>query len=302
MKSNMDNYKTLQSKELHDIFADWSFSKEMQNISRNEMWKNKTGLWMFLSAACDDAASKCYQYINKFAQNLADIDTCNIHALKSIAESVDLGYLCNHIHEDYPNDILDLINILSIPKHYFIDSESFIVRDSSDLIFGEISQRAAGIIPETVTLNLLKDIKSNIIHIKNIFNMNLIFCSRTLKRSLHTDLKDLKLDEENDILNITVNEIISNIDSIKNEELADYQNQSLYADEESGKINYFYLLINVIKQNVYNREFNFFINTGYIDKDSNIPVDLRWLFGAIVNTISSNNKYYIKDFIRLLVN
>lgn len=290
----MSDYKTLNSKELYGIFKDWSFSKEMQNISRNDMWKQKYGLWTFLSAACDEAASKCYEYINKVSQNLIDVDTCNIHSLKSIAESVDLGYLCNHIKEDFPLDVMDLMNLLSIPKHYLIDNESIITRNSSDLIFGEIAQRAATLNADTISLNLLKDIKSNVIHIKNILNMNLIFCGKTLKRSLKTNLVDLDLKSDNEILDLTVNELFENIEKTDVEDLNKYQQQTLMVGDD---INYFYLLINVIKQNIYNEQYQFFINTSYLDKDSNAEINMRWLFGAIINTISSNNENYIKDFI-----
>lgn len=293
----MSDYKIIKNKELNSIFNNWSFSKEMQNISRNDMWKQKYGLWAFLSAACDEAALKCYDYINKFASNLIDIDTCNIHSLKSIAESVDLGYLCKNIKEDYPFEILELINLLSIPSQYFIDSNLILSKSSTDLLSGEIVQRTAKIMPDEVSLNLLIDIKMNINQIKNVLKLNLIYPSRKIKRLLKSDLTDLILNslDDNSEINVTCNEILNNINSIDIKDLQKYTNQRLKTDD--GELNWFYLLINVIKQNLYNSEYDFFLTTSYIDKDSNSVVDARRIFGAIINTISTNNKNYINDFI-----
>ena len=67
-----EEYNKTKDNELKGRYSDFSFSQEMQTASRNEMWKAKYGLWTFLSGACDEAASKCYEHISRFADSLAD--------------------------------------------------------------------------------------------------------------------------------------------------------------------------------------------------------------------------------------
>ena len=302
--------------ELKSIYDNWNFAQTMQDLSRNPMWKSKYGLWTFLSGACNDAASKCYIHINKFAQELIDIDTCNVHALKSIAESVDLGYLCKNIQIDsLPNEIQKLIDLLSIPKHYLLYRNDILTENANELMYGLIAKRAAKIDINEVTLDLIIDTLKNIDHIKNILEMNFISSNLTLKDLLKSKLKficDESITAEdsnkiyNKILNFKLNYIFENIRNlIKNENttLIKYKQQKLILgqkrieSENIYDINYFYILYNVIKQNLYNAEYDFMLVTTYTDPDTNENIDLTWLFTQIINIISTDNENYIEHFI-----
>ncbi len=171
--------------ELKNVNSDFSFSQELQNVSKNERWKRKYGLWTLLSASCDDAASKCYEYINRYIDELVDVDTCNIHSLKSIAKSVDLGFLCKNINENYPKDVLDLINLFSVPKHILLDTNRILKPESNDRIEGLFTKRINQNLNEyskNIPIGILYDIKSNIMHIRNILNMNMIPTGRSIRK------------------------------------------------------------------------------------------------------------------------
>lgn len=59
----------------------------------NDYWREKSNIWNIISAACNDAASEFYIKLKEYVKNLADIDVCTIHNLKSIAQSVDAPHL-----------------------------------------------------------------------------------------------------------------------------------------------------------------------------------------------------------------
>ena len=113
----------------------------MRNAARNEIWRRKDGLWTVLSATCDDAAKKCYHYIAKIAEKIADIDTCNVHTLKSIATSVNLSFLVKGLHENFPFDIEELINTFSVPPHILLHSDKFLHEDANNRFGGMITRR-----------------------------------------------------------------------------------------------------------------------------------------------------------------
>ena len=83
-------FQQIRNAELKSVNANFNFSDILRNASNNDYWYNKEGLWTVISAACNDAASEYYVQMSDYIKNLADIDLCNIHALKSMAKSVRL--------------------------------------------------------------------------------------------------------------------------------------------------------------------------------------------------------------------
>lgn len=112
----MNAYNEFKFNELRGPDTDFNFAEIMQNASINEKWKNKTGLWTLLSAACNEAAAHCYEKFNSIIKDTADIETCNIHSLKSIAKSVDAEFLVKDLEENYDDEIMELIEKFSIKK------------------------------------------------------------------------------------------------------------------------------------------------------------------------------------------
>jgi hypothetical protein len=125
----------------------FDFSNILRNTSNNDYWYNKNGLWTVISAACNEAAEEYYIQMSDYIKNLADIDLCNIHALKSIAKSVGCEYLTDFIKEDYPPQLLNLINLLSIPKHLLFDSYQKLNFLSIMPIMGAIDARNSYLTP-----------------------------------------------------------------------------------------------------------------------------------------------------------
>lgn len=98
-----------------------------------------------------------------FVEAIADIDTCNIHTLKSIAKSIKAEYVTEFIDENFPSELLNLINIFSIPKHHLVKSNNSIFHFTSILeMFGAIDKRNTTICPEKYKLSLFHEINDNL--------------------------------------------------------------------------------------------------------------------------------------------
>jgi hypothetical protein len=120
--------------------------------------------------------------MSDFIKNLADIDLCNIHALKSIAKSVGCEYLTDFIKEDYPVQLLNLINLLSIPKHQLLNSYQKLNFFALLPIAGNIDERNADLIPSKYYRSILLNTANRIENIKKVLEQaNSFDCFQNLK-------------------------------------------------------------------------------------------------------------------------
>ena len=158
-------YENYRNSELLSKYSGFDFADLLKETTNNDYWKSKTGLWKVISGACNDAANKFYVQMGEYVQNLADIDTCNIHVLKSIAKSVNAEHLTDFINENYPEDLLRLVNLFSIKKNILLDSYSILDINTAFGLGSNLDARNILSFPENYTLSYLLDIKKNIKHI-----------------------------------------------------------------------------------------------------------------------------------------
>ena len=81
-----------------------------------------SALWSFIYKSNEDIGSKVYEKISNIIPNIRDVETCNIHALYSIAKELGITEPGNYEYE-YPEEILRLINIFSINKNLLIQKD-----------------------------------------------------------------------------------------------------------------------------------------------------------------------------------
>jgi hypothetical protein len=134
-------YKSFRDSELKSIYSDFDFADIMKKAAGSDYWKNKTALWTIISGACNDAAGQWYTKMREYVQNLVDIETCNIFALKSMAKSIDAEYLTSFINDSYPKEILDLINLFSINKNLLFEQFKFLHSEANAPLIGAIDLR-----------------------------------------------------------------------------------------------------------------------------------------------------------------
>lgn len=223
------------NEEIKGNFQDWSYASELRKSMLNREWQKKEGLWSFLSAACDDAAKKCYTKTREFAKNLVDVNTCSVDALRSIAESTGMQYLVEGIPSGLPVDVSDLVDKLSVRRHDLVDS-------FGDRLSGSVAERASKISTKKMSMSLLREIKDDCEQIGNILRINMI--------------------SKNEWANV-----LETISSIPNEDLHDYR--------EAFDGNPFFMLADVIKRHLKNSDFGNYLEPRYFDPKKNTAVDLR---------------------------
>lgn len=167
----MSGYKQIRESELKSNTSNFNFSEILQRTTNNDYWMDKQPLWTVISGACNDAAQKYYSNMKEYIQNLCDIDYCNIHALKSMAKSVNAEHLTEFIDEDYPEELLKLINLFSIHR-----SNIFKKFDLSAVYpeVGAIDSRNVNLNYPKYKITLIYETLNNIDKIVQLFKNNLL--------------------------------------------------------------------------------------------------------------------------------
>jgi hypothetical protein len=191
--NNRLSYQDLRQAELQSKFSDFDFSQILKQVSNNDYWRGKEALWTVISGACNEAAKEYFIKQSSYIQNLVDVDTCEIHALKSMAESIGASALTDFILENYPTRVTTLLNLFSIPKHILLSPDGILNFESVTPVVGNIDYRntfidAAGIsaysCADEGTLQkyyytLIADMYDSIEHLKTLLIVNLLPYSET---------------------------------------------------------------------------------------------------------------------------
>lgn len=170
----MEFYKTYQNKQLKSKFDTFDFSQTLKQQVNNDFWKQKSSLWRIVSAACNDAASQYYIKIRQYVKNLADVDVCTIHNLKSMAKSVDAEHLLDFTDsiENFPVQLRQLMDILSIKPSKLMQMNQKLHYSSLFPFYGNIDNRSCLIRPDKISNILLIDILNNLDKFQKLFEYN----------------------------------------------------------------------------------------------------------------------------------
>lgn len=100
-----------------------------------------TYIWNALSAIGQDVSKTIYQNVVNYIDNVANVDTCSVKALKSMCKILGIqNYgILQHI-DTIPNEILDLINIFSINKKYLESNKYFNTSLYSELFLRSLNK------------------------------------------------------------------------------------------------------------------------------------------------------------------
>ena len=79
-------------------------------------------IWYALSATSEDVGEALYQNVLNYMQNVADIDTCTIKALQSMAQILGTKYSILESFDTIPLEIQNLVDIFSMRKDCLLDS------------------------------------------------------------------------------------------------------------------------------------------------------------------------------------
>ena len=261
----MKEFEQFRNTELKSKYSDFNLDEILKTASNNDYWKDKQALWTIISGACNDAGKQFYITLREYIQNIADIDTCNIHTLKSIAHSVDADHLVSFIQENYPPQFLHLINLFSVSKSTLLTQNSILHVDSIFPKLGTINIRNEYLDPEKYYIDLIYNIKNDIFKLRLLLIENKIPLNETLStlissidglsnNILYPNFKEKKLEYTN-IAELTLENLLEIIERIN--EYVDLLNKK-YQDKTEA-----FTLHNLIKAcQTPNLKFNltYFIN------------------------------------------
>lgn len=123
------------------IYHDFDITSVLRDAVGAYSWKDKNGFWTAISGISNQYSKQIYSNIQLLTQKLVDIETCNTHALKSLAQSVNAQHITNFIVQDYPIELQKLIDLFSVPKHILFSSNQFISKYAKEDINGTIDIR-----------------------------------------------------------------------------------------------------------------------------------------------------------------
>lgn len=122
--------------KLNRIGNEYSITSKLVDYIGNPDWKHgynellTTGddsvgygvLWNTVSAGCEDVASKIYKKVLNYTSNISDIDTCEVHSLKSFTQMLDYYGNTSYLDYEYPTGLAELVDVFSIKKNYLLKS------------------------------------------------------------------------------------------------------------------------------------------------------------------------------------
>lgn len=111
---------------------------------------NETYVWETLSAIGDIVGDTVYQNVLNYIDNVSNIDTCGIKALRSIAKTIGVKYAILDQFQECPQEVMDLIDIFSVNRRFYADREfvssetlsgmdSFFVSTENDDVANQLS-------------------------------------------------------------------------------------------------------------------------------------------------------------------
>lgn len=119
---------------------DFSFTKEVINEVNNLDYKEgalyfnemlsddsladtkKSYIWSALSAVTDQVGEVLYEKVLNYIDDIADIDTCDVKSLESMAQILGTDYSVFQTLDSAPLEIQQLVNVFSIRKDYLLNS------------------------------------------------------------------------------------------------------------------------------------------------------------------------------------
>ena len=82
-----------------------------------------SNIWLSLSAVGQEIGGIFQSNINNFIDNLVNIDTCTVKGLQSLADILGTDYVIFNNIDDFPIDIIKMLDVLSIKKEYLASSK-----------------------------------------------------------------------------------------------------------------------------------------------------------------------------------
>ena len=134
---------------------DFSFTETVASLANNREYKSgyldlingkendKTYFWTALSAVGEEVGSVIYENVLNYVNNVANINTCRLRALTSIAKVLgvtEFAILKNL--KTIPEDVLKMMDVFSINRAYLLNINTFNSDFVKDLLISTLDEEA----------------------------------------------------------------------------------------------------------------------------------------------------------------
>lgn len=139
VKVNTDSFsvtETLGSFIQNNDFA--SGFNRFQNLSSDCTQDHNVFIYTMLSAIADEIGQTVYDNVKNYIDRVSNVDTCKIKSLKSMLKLFGFSYTLFDQIEKFPQEILNLADILSIDKKYLLKTSLL-----DPEFFNELVEKAA---------------------------------------------------------------------------------------------------------------------------------------------------------------
>src|SRR5574344_253715 len=80
-----------------------------------------SNIWTMLSAIGEDIGGEFNEKLINYIDNITNIELCKVHSLESICQLLGISYSVFNTIRQFPREIIDLIDVLSIKREYLLD-------------------------------------------------------------------------------------------------------------------------------------------------------------------------------------
>src|SRR5574344_1722914 len=115
---------------------------------------DKTFIWEVLSSIGEDVSDTVYSNVLNYIDLASNIDICKIKALHSMIQMEGIDYSIFTGIDNMPIDILDIMNIMSIKRHYLLNS-NVVSKQLIDTLSSSILSTINNVIPSKLSCSRL---------------------------------------------------------------------------------------------------------------------------------------------------
>lgn len=128
----------------------FSFTGKLAELARNREWVDGynalvdgvterngfTNLWAALSAGTETVGNELYTSIRNYVDNIGNVDTCGIAALRNYADMLCVRDDSVDIRFEFPKEIRELVEIFSVDRAYLFNKAASLTRSTCRGVFG----------------------------------------------------------------------------------------------------------------------------------------------------------------------
>jgi len=163
---------------LGSFINNFEFSEGYRKFQESGEHTKEGYIWAAISAIGGNYAETIYENVLNYIDNVSNVDLCKVKNLQSMIKILGIDYNVINDVEAMPVELVNLIDILSINKHYLVDNKAF-----ADAFISRVSDAAP-----TVPSSDIGTFASSFIQEISAYDNGKCFISADFYSTLSTDV------------------------------------------------------------------------------------------------------------------